>query len=231
MTVLRSLSLVPVMVLLAVAPARAQSGAVPVTTAEAERQDVAVVQRAIGTVQAFQSVTGAGAGGRHAGQGAVHRRAAGQARRPAGAARSAALPGRAGPGDRQEGGRRGDAGQRPVRPGALRRPRQQPGRVAPEARADAGRRRCRREANVRGDDAQIAAAQLNLDFTRITSPIEGRVGLRLVDPGNFIRVGGHQHAPGIVDHRPDPADRADVHPAAGRAAARCRRPCAAASCR
>ena len=43
-------------------------------------------------------------------------------------------------------------------------------------------------ANVRGDDATIAAAQLNLDFTRITAPIEGRVGLRLADPGNFIRV-------------------------------------------
>ena len=44
------------------------------------------------------------------------------------------------------------------------------------------------EAAVRGDDAQIAAAQLNLDFTRIASPIAGRVGLRLVDAGNFIRV-------------------------------------------
>ncbi len=43
-------------------------------------------------------------------------------------------------------------------------------------------------ANVRGDDANIAAAQLNLDFTRITSPIDGRVGLRQVDLGNFIRV-------------------------------------------
>ncbi len=44
------------------------------------------------------------------------------------------------------------------------------------------------EAAVRGDDASIAAAQLNLGFTRITSPIEGRVGLRQVDAGNFIRV-------------------------------------------
>jgi multidrug efflux system membrane fusion protein len=44
------------------------------------------------------------------------------------------------------------------------------------------------EAAVRGDDAQIAAAQLNLDFTRITSPLSGRVGLRLIDPGNYIRA-------------------------------------------
>ena len=41
---------------------------------------------------------------------------------------------------------------------------------------------------MRGDDATMAAAQLNLGFTRITSPVEGRVGLRQVDAGNFIRV-------------------------------------------
>lgn len=44
------------------------------------------------------------------------------------------------------------------------------------------------EANLRGDDANIAAAQLNLGFTRIAAPIQGRVGLRQIDPGNFIRV-------------------------------------------
>lgn len=44
------------------------------------------------------------------------------------------------------------------------------------------------EAAVRGDEAAIAAAELNLGFTRITSPIEGRVGLRLLDSGNYIRA-------------------------------------------
>jgi multidrug efflux system membrane fusion protein len=53
------------------------------------------------------------------------------------------------------------------------------------------------EAAVRGDDATIAAAQLNLNFTRITSPIEGRVGLRLTDAGNFIRA-ADTNSPGIV---------------------------------
>ena len=43
-------------------------------------------------------------------------------------------------------------------------------------------------ATIRGDDATIAAAQLNLDFTNITSPISGRVGLRMVDPGNLIHA-------------------------------------------
>ncbi|GAC1346009.1 MAG: hypothetical protein NVSMB18_27020 [Acetobacteraceae bacterium] len=44
------------------------------------------------------------------------------------------------------------------------------------------------EANLRGDDANVTAAQLNLGFTRIVAPIEGRVGLRQVDVGNLIRA-------------------------------------------
>ncbi|MCW3476089.1 efflux RND transporter periplasmic adaptor subunit [Limobrevibacterium gyesilva] len=43
------------------------------------------------------------------------------------------------------------------------------------------------EAQVKADDAAIAAAKVNLDYTNITSPIDGRVGLRLLDPGNVIR--------------------------------------------
>lgn len=34
--------------------------------------------------------------------------------------------------------------------------------------------------------AQIEAAKLELDYTRITSPIKGRAGLRLVDAGNMV---------------------------------------------
>jgi multidrug efflux system membrane fusion protein len=44
------------------------------------------------------------------------------------------------------------------------------------------------EANVAGDDAAIQSAKLNLDYAAITSPIDGRVGLRLVDPGNLIHA-------------------------------------------
>jgi multidrug efflux system membrane fusion protein len=50
-------------------------------------------------------------------------------------------------------------------------------------------------ATTQSDDAAIAAAKLNLDFTRITSPISGRVGLRMVDPGNLIHA---NDASGIV---------------------------------
>lgn len=52
-------------------------------------------------------------------------------------------------------------------------------------------------ATIKGDDAAIAAARLNLDFTHITAPFEGRVGLRLTDPGNFIRAADTTN-PGIV---------------------------------
>jgi multidrug efflux system membrane fusion protein len=43
-------------------------------------------------------------------------------------------------------------------------------------------------ANMQADEANIAAAALNLSFCRITSPIEGMVGLRLVDIGNLIHA-------------------------------------------
>src|ERR1700677_1529019 len=41
-------------------------------------------------------------------------------------------------------------------------------------------------AAIVGDDAQIEAAQLNLSFCYITSPFDGRIGLRNVDPGNIV---------------------------------------------
>ena len=33
----------------------------------------------------------------------------------------------------------------------------------------------------------IETTKVNLIYTNITSPIDGRVGLRLVDPGNFVQ--------------------------------------------
>ena len=44
------------------------------------------------------------------------------------------------------------------------------------------------EAQVRADDASIANAKAFLDYTVIASPIDGRAGLRQVDPGNLIRA-------------------------------------------
>jgi len=44
------------------------------------------------------------------------------------------------------------------------------------------------EATLKTDAAQVANARLNLTYSRITSPITGRVGLRLVDTGNMIHA-------------------------------------------
>jgi multidrug efflux system membrane fusion protein len=44
------------------------------------------------------------------------------------------------------------------------------------------------EATVRADQAQIDAQKLNLTYCRIVSPVTGRVGLRQVDPGNYVQT-------------------------------------------
>ncbi len=44
------------------------------------------------------------------------------------------------------------------------------------------------EGALKSDQAQVESAKLNLTFSRITAPISGRVGLRLVDPGNMVRA-------------------------------------------
>lgn len=41
---------------------------------------------------------------------------------------------------------------------------------------------------VAADQAQIASAKLDIEYARITSPVSGRVGLRLVDPGNMVQT-------------------------------------------
>ncbi|HEY6329185.1 MAG TPA: efflux RND transporter periplasmic adaptor subunit [Blastocatellia bacterium] len=44
------------------------------------------------------------------------------------------------------------------------------------------------EGTVKLDQGSIDAAQVNLDYCTIKSPITGRVGLRLVDPGNIVHA-------------------------------------------
>ncbi len=44
------------------------------------------------------------------------------------------------------------------------------------------------EAAIKSDQAQIESAKLNLTYSRITAPITGVVGLRLVDPGNIVHA-------------------------------------------
>jgi multidrug efflux system membrane fusion protein len=44
------------------------------------------------------------------------------------------------------------------------------------------------EAAVKADQGAIDSAKLQLVYARITSPITGRIGLRLVDPGNIVHA-------------------------------------------
>jgi multidrug efflux system membrane fusion protein len=41
---------------------------------------------------------------------------------------------------------------------------------------------------IDADDAAIETAQTQLDYTTITAPSDGRIGVRLVDPGNVVRA-------------------------------------------
>jgi multidrug efflux system membrane fusion protein len=45
------------------------------------------------------------------------------------------------------------------------------------------------EGAIQVDRSQIDGAKLQLAYTRIAAPVSGRVGLRLVDPGNVVRAG------------------------------------------
>jgi multidrug efflux system membrane fusion protein len=56
------------------------------------------------------------------------------------------------------------------------------------------------EAAIKIDQAQIDNVKLQLSYCRITSPIDGMVGMRLIDPGNIIQQnGGSTTGSGIVN--------------------------------
>ena len=44
------------------------------------------------------------------------------------------------------------------------------------------------EGTVKIDQGVVDTARVNLLYTRITAPVTGRVGLRLVDPGNYVQT-------------------------------------------
>jgi multidrug efflux system membrane fusion protein len=44
------------------------------------------------------------------------------------------------------------------------------------------------EATVKADEAAVESARVQLSYTTITSPIDGRIGLRLVDQGNVVHA-------------------------------------------
>jgi multidrug efflux system membrane fusion protein len=44
------------------------------------------------------------------------------------------------------------------------------------------------KASIAADDAAIETAQTNLDYTNIVAPNDGRMGVRMVDPGNIVHA-------------------------------------------
>lgn len=57
------------------------------------------------------------------------------------------------------------------------------------------------DARVAGAEAAVQAADLNVEYTKIKSPISGRAGARLVDPGNIVKP---NDAPMMVIQKLDP---------------------------
>jgi membrane fusion protein, multidrug efflux system len=55
---------------------------------------------------------------------------------------------------------------------------------------------------VKTDQAAIANAKLNITYCHITAPITGRVGLRLVDPGNYVQASSQSGLLVITQIRP-----------------------------
>lgn len=66
---------------------------------------------------------------------------------------------------------------------------------------------------IEADQAAIENAKLNLSFTKITAPISGRIGLRMVDVGNIVHPGDQNSLAVITQMQPIsvlftlPADR------------------------
>jgi membrane fusion protein, multidrug efflux system len=58
------------------------------------------------------------------------------------------------------------------------------------------------EGMLKSDDAQIASANLLLGYCHITSPIAGRVGLRMVDEGNMVHASDPNGLAVITQLRP-----------------------------
>jgi multidrug efflux system membrane fusion protein len=58
------------------------------------------------------------------------------------------------------------------------------------------------EGAVKLDQGNLEQAKVNLAYCHITSPIDGRVGLRLVDPGNIVQANGTTPLVVITQVRP-----------------------------
>ena len=172
----------------------ARGAAVPVTVAAAQRQDVPIMLDAIGTVQAFNTIT-------------VRAQVDGQlleiAFREGQMVRQGDLLARIDPRSYQAALDQAVA-KKAQDEALLANARLDLQRYTALARNEGVSRQqqdtqratvAQNEAIVASDQALIDSARTQLSFTTIRSPIDGRVGLRLVDQGNLLRSGD---ATGIV---------------------------------
>ncbi len=58
------------------------------------------------------------------------------------------------------------------------------------------------QAAIKADQAQIGTARLNLEYSLVKSPIEGRTGQRLVDVGNLVQAAQNTNLVTITQMRP-----------------------------
>src|SRR6185295_16892233 len=58
------------------------------------------------------------------------------------------------------------------------------------------------EAAVKSDEASAQSARIQLGYTTITAPIDGRAGIRLIDEGNVIRTGDSNGIVTLIQLRP-----------------------------
>jgi multidrug efflux system membrane fusion protein len=58
------------------------------------------------------------------------------------------------------------------------------------------------KASIAANEAAIETARTQLDYTNIVAPISGRIGMRLVDPGNLLRAADAAPIVGMVATRP-----------------------------
>jgi multidrug efflux system membrane fusion protein len=178
---------------LLVVPAAAQQAdsappsAVPVTTARATRQDVSIYLRGLGTTQAFQSVQVrarvdgtlmqvAVKEGQDVNQGDL---IAVIDPRPFRAALDAATAKK-----QQDDAQLANAQADLVRYAALAKQ-----SFASRQQVDTQQAMVKQlVAQIAGDVAAVETAQLNLSYAFITAPVQGRIGLRQLDPGNMVHA-------------------------------------------
>ncbi len=166
--------------------ARAAPPAIAVDTAAAAHADVPIYLLGLGTVQAFYTVTVTARGRRRTAEGGIHRRSDRAQGGPARPDRSAPESGCVRTSRGHQGERCGAAGECP---GGIcsATPSCSPEDLASKQTVDTQHAMVDQlGAQLQVDQALIDNAHTQLDYTRITSPIDGRTGIRLVDPGNIV---------------------------------------------